>query len=504
MKGAVTTTYKKRSRPSNVEAASGQEVPEKGSGAGPSDDEVATFMGESRKKVKSKAENEKGASSSAELESSPDRVARRISKMKVPVRAVEAVESLPTIMESPTRQGESVAQTSSNKMNPSNETHLSCGEQSKPTATVTYSRSRSFQQSYVDDYCAGAGNRDQGLESSDDETERRDLKTLHELRVSGEAKRFADEIEYIVDGLRPDQPVNIRRASYMDLATKLINNQNIRAFDVCGMLSRYLPFEDDEDRRSAKSIVALKETGEFLKKSLFYTIAPTSGHSRKYRKKLTEDIKGILQRAKLANVEQCSVTVTSLTILSIASIISLPHVEQSDGDSFIRFLFDPQISAKIIEFLGQFSAGDHPPQECSECLIIVQALRTTEVFHVALNDNPQFHDYLLALVDKNLELQEASSEWRLVDPRMMILTLKLLVDLSADSLESCRMFLDRQCLSYIIRLVAFCQADQIKFVKDEDEATNFEDDVLLLTLAWIKFVTTQIANVLPGLGGARA
>ncbi|KAJ3012274.1 UNVERIFIED_CONTAM: hypothetical protein HDU68_001296 [Siphonaria sp. JEL0065] len=107
--------------------------------------------------------------------------------------------------------------------------------------SLTYGRSRSFLQSSDEDVdgtrrgtsaaggCAGrVGNSSEGIDeglSSDDDEKKKELRGVHELRESGKATRFSDEIEYITSGLRIDNPIGMRRSSYLELATKCLDSQ---------------------------------------------------------------------------------------------------------------------------------------------------------------------------------------------------------------------------------------------------------------------------------------
>ncbi|KAJ3413689.1 hypothetical protein HDV05_007677 [Chytridiales sp. JEL 0842] len=98
-------------------------------------------------------------------------------------------------------------------------------EIARPTVAVTYGKTRSFlaseQEGNREGYVALAKrHREEGLESSDEE-ERRDLRTSHELRQSGESKRFSDEMEYLLAGLSANQPVNVLRTSALELCKKV-------------------------------------------------------------------------------------------------------------------------------------------------------------------------------------------------------------------------------------------------------------------------------------------
>ncbi|KAJ3116173.1 hypothetical protein HK100_001140 [Physocladia obscura] len=92
-------------------------------------------------------------------------------------------------------------------------------------STVTYAKSRSYLQVLETEE---DGNRafikiDEGLDSSDDDEEKKkELRNVHELRESGKAARFTDEVEYITSGLSPDNSLGMRRSS-----NKPINNHRM-------------------------------------------------------------------------------------------------------------------------------------------------------------------------------------------------------------------------------------------------------------------------------------
>ncbi|KAJ1549082.1 hypothetical protein HK405_010095 [Cladochytrium tenue] len=124
------------------------------------------------------------------------------------------------------------------------------------TVTTTYSRVRSFlapiaaeegEEDGMEALPARGKKVDEGL-SSDDEDERRDFKSLHELRVVGESTRFIDKMEYLFGGLGPSEPINVRRASYLDLAKAVMEPSFVersRAFGFDGKLLAAVGAEED-------------------------------------------------------------------------------------------------------------------------------------------------------------------------------------------------------------------------------------------------------------------
>ncbi|KAJ8523254.1 hypothetical protein ONZ45_g280 [Pleurotus djamor] len=55
-----------------------------------------------------------------------------------------------------------------------------------------------------------------------------DLRSITELRSKGESRRFLDEVGYLFEGLEPDGPIGLRRASAIEIVTKLCEEQFAR------------------------------------------------------------------------------------------------------------------------------------------------------------------------------------------------------------------------------------------------------------------------------------
>ncbi|TPX45744.1 hypothetical protein SeLEV6574_g03693 [Synchytrium endobioticum] len=95
-------------------------------------------------------------------------------------------------------------------------------------APVTYGRTRTILANAADEL--GSTNkfislhqqyRDEGLEDSDEE-EDKTIKSMHEMRVAGETKRFYDEMTYMLDGLQDRQPLGVVRTSCLAIGRKLL------------------------------------------------------------------------------------------------------------------------------------------------------------------------------------------------------------------------------------------------------------------------------------------
>ncbi|KAL1759778.1 hypothetical protein FB107DRAFT_270803 [Schizophyllum commune] len=53
------------------------------------------------------------------------------------------------------------------------------------------------------------------------------MKSITDLRSKGEARRWADEAGYLLEGLEPDAPIGLRRASALDIAKKLAVDEEV-------------------------------------------------------------------------------------------------------------------------------------------------------------------------------------------------------------------------------------------------------------------------------------
>ncbi|KAI9349468.1 wings apart-like protein regulation of heterochromatin-domain-containing protein [Zopfochytrium polystomum] len=244
----------------------------------------------------------------------------------------------------------------------------------QPVAAQTYSRVRSYLLSDAEDEPKSARQRDaqkdEGL-SSDEDEERRDFKSIHELRAVGETARFADKMEYIFGGLELSESVNIRRASYIDLATAVTEPSFVnrsRAYGFDAKLFRAVEAEEDPFSLAIASIIILvwlsqdKKNVElclsevkFVGKILSCTttaadclIAPARS---KYENRLVGDIKTILAAASSAIPFE--IYPISMFSLNFASLLLLFRNPQS-APVFSSILSDPvnsQFGLKIVNLL---------------------------------------------------------------------------------------------------------------------------------------------------------
>ncbi|KAK9473754.1 wings apart-like protein regulation of heterochromatin-domain-containing protein [Dipodascopsis tothii] len=115
---------------------------------------------------------------------------------------------------------------------------------------LTYSAQRSFLDesalSFLDDLSAPtsrAVEADSGSEEDDIK-----VKSIHELRESGQNSRFLDEVEYLLDGIRPGAALASRRTTYLELATKLADKTFFNKFKATEFAPRlFMGLADETD-----------------------------------------------------------------------------------------------------------------------------------------------------------------------------------------------------------------------------------------------------------------
>ncbi|KND03558.1 uncharacterized protein SPPG_01033 [Spizellomyces punctatus DAOM BR117] len=224
---------------------------------------------------------------------------------------------------------------------------------------ITYARTRSYLETHEDVYAPkyiseSQRRRDEGLESSSDEEDqdRREVKSIHELREAGEAKRFADHMEYTLDGFREDQPLGVRRSSALELAKKVLSGKFTLKMRALGFISRFYELvhlvEDPllvamisfimcallQDRRNLEQLVGEKDLVDFMAKAMQLIPDPLIGTPRsKYEKRLVSEIKHIIEASNFLKCYGDKVTTRYIALQSLSAIASfrprtMPFIQQ--------------------------------------------------------------------------------------------------------------------------------------------------------------------------------
>ncbi|KAK9242551.1 wings apart-like protein regulation of heterochromatin-domain-containing protein [Lipomyces tetrasporus] len=76
---------------------------------------------------------------------------------------------------------------------------------------------------------------DEGVSGDGEQTA---IKSIHELRASGVNAKFIDEMEYLLDGLKPDARPSNTRLTFLELALKLTDKSFVIKFKAGGFLDR--------------------------------------------------------------------------------------------------------------------------------------------------------------------------------------------------------------------------------------------------------------------------
>ncbi|TPX70573.1 hypothetical protein SpCBS45565_g01614 [Spizellomyces sp. 'palustris'] len=213
---------------------------------------------------------------------------------------------------------------------------------------ITYARTRSYLETHEDVYAPkyiseSQRRKDEGLESSSDEEDqdRREVKSIHELREAGEAKRFADHMEYTLDGFREDQPLGVRRSSALELAKKVLSGKFTLKMRALGFISRFYELvhlvQDPllvamisfimcallQDRRNLEQLVGEKDLVDFMARAMQLTPDPLIGMPRsKYEKRLVSEIKHIIEASDFLNCYGDEVTTRYIALYCLSAIAS--------------------------------------------------------------------------------------------------------------------------------------------------------------------------------------
>ncbi|KAJ3283163.1 hypothetical protein HK104_010523 [Borealophlyctis nickersoniae] len=211
---------------------------------------------------------------------------------------------------------------------------------------MTYGRSRSFLSEVEDPYAPSPymsesqRRRDEGLESSDeDEPGRKEVKTVHELREAGMAKRFSDEMAYLLDGLQEDQSIGVKRSSCLELAKKILSGKfmmKVRAHDFVPRVYAALHAQEDpfllatstfafcvmlEDKRNIECIAGEPDCIDVLVRAMNLAADPLSGKwaKTKYEKRLVSDLQQHMTSSGIF-VDVPSTSLSSIALRCLAAV----------------------------------------------------------------------------------------------------------------------------------------------------------------------------------------
>ncbi|KAJ3393656.1 hypothetical protein HDU84_001431 [Entophlyctis sp. JEL0112] len=260
---------------------------------------------------------------------------------------------------------------------------------------ITYGKSRSFLQASLsaeetgkDRGCdRGESKVDEGLESSDDDEEKKtELRNVHELRESGKATRFTDEVEYITSGLSTKNSLGMRRASYLELAAKVMNEQFLLKARAHNVLSRFCECIDDSDQiittislyivfvmsRNRRNLDVLIQQQSILPFIVKHYKADTDillkPPRSKYEKNFVLDIRKLIESSNLVLGE---ISNRTLALLCLESLFSLNIYEH---DLFVdcSILEDEELWSTLSLHFSLFARAVIPDLCC-------KALRDSEI-----------------------------------------------------------------------------------------------------------------------------
>ncbi|KAJ3022467.1 hypothetical protein HKX48_006146 [Thoreauomyces humboldtii] len=295
---------------------------------------------------------------------------------------------------------------------------------------MTYARTRSyvddpelFAPSYVTE---SQRRKEEGLESSDEDEERREVKSIHELREAGEAKRIADEIDYLVGGLSNSEPLGVQRSSCLELCKKILARkfmENVRAHGFLPHLLEFTLAATDhiilamttfvycgllQDKRNLDHLALQPNVLTALGKALIIRDPLTSTLTSRFEKRLVADFKAVMASATFIGDILPAVSLKSIALKCIATLLSAKSL---DVPSMQNQLHKMQVLVPIVEACSGLEAGttDNSEMEISQsgsvisisgshCIRILEFAVTADARNQALvASQPGFTDTLLQM-----------------------------------------------------------------------------------------------------------
>ncbi|CAH1764049.1 5583_t:CDS:10 [Entrophospora sp. SA101] len=156
----------------------------------------------------------------------------------------------------------------------------------------------------------------------------KEAKTSHVLREVGENSRFTDEMNYILDGLRSSQPLNVRRTSGMELAQKLLNKEfllKIRAHNYIPKIYSNLIAHKDTDKHNSEFLLLEHGLLEMIINSIDVSYDPFIDNNNrsleKYEKKLVNDLRDIIFQSNIFT-DKSQISLKAIALRTLSSITS--------------------------------------------------------------------------------------------------------------------------------------------------------------------------------------
>ncbi|CAG8621321.1 357_t:CDS:10 [Ambispora gerdemannii] len=413
------------------------------------------------------------------------------------------------------------------------------GNNNRAGVRFTYGQTRTilsqdFDSLLTDSYSPSKYDDDSEMEI-ELESKRKSFKSIHELREQGENKRFTDEIEYILDGIREAQPVNVRRASVLVLAQKLLKTEfmtKIRSHHYIPKLYDTLVTQDDtivrccfafvvclmiEDRRNSEFFAGKAEFTRLVTEFLTFQSDPlredlSKSSWKKTEKSLIGELKEIICRSDIFS-DKKEISLKSIALRSLSSLISYKtkyedvikkRIRACDGLSIVaRILKDELVPVK--KLLLAFEKGKTSKikqklllnfERVEQCLGILENVTAfcPENQLIIVNHEKDILPMLLEfLLYCHLESCDSNAENPSIALECLLGCLRVLINLTHDNQQCCRDVGKSPGMVILMRLATVGQLpsrqsinyNKINTEKEEGieesvEATKF--DVLLLSI----------------------
>ncbi|CAG8514217.1 7020_t:CDS:10 [Ambispora leptoticha] len=398
--------------------------------------------------------------------------------------------------------------------------------------------SQDFDSFLTDSYSASKYDDDSEMEI-ELESKRKSFKSIHELREQGENKRFTDEIEYILDGIQESQPVNVRRASVLVLAQKLLKTEfmtKVRSHHYIPKLYDTLVSQDDflirccfafvvclmiEDRRNAEFFASKEEFTRLVAEFLTYQSDPlcddiSKSSWKKSEKSMIGELKEIICRSDIFP-DKKEISLKSIALRSLSSLILYKtryedvikkRIRACDGISIVARILKDEL-APVKKLLLAFEKGKTSKikqksslsplnfERVEQCLGILENVTAfcPENQLIIVNHEKDILPMLLEfLLYCHLESCNLNAENLSIALECLLGCLRVLINLTHDNQQCCRDVSKSPGMAILMRLTTVGQLpykqsiggnDKINMGKEEGseesvEATKF--DVLLLSI----------------------
>ncbi|TPX60976.1 hypothetical protein PhCBS80983_g01493 [Powellomyces hirtus] len=375
--------------------------------------------------------------------------------------------------------------------------------------SVTYARTRSFLETeedlYATKYVSETRRRkEEGLESSDEEGGFKEVKSIHELRQAGEAKRIADEMDYILGGLAREEALSVQRSSCFELSKKVLSASFVSNVRAHGFLPKFHEFartaEDSillamitfvycgflQDKRNLEHLVIEPDLLDLLARSLMLAHDPLCMPLKsKFERRLMLDYKSWLATASFLDPIAPDVKLSDMALYCMTLIASAKPPNTAYLQRRLRELdaLDKVVSTfmkgiqdftcgRLDEMISEESSGvDLPLASNAMCLRLLQfATLSCQANGEVVASTPDFVDQSLKAIALASVVARTTQEEAEKASSFLHRILSLLVNLSNDCPDCTENIGKSPWLGPVMRCALV--ANPFLLATDDDDSTS--------------------------------